>query len=258
MKRGYHVIFKLVSFFFFGLGGAVFSLVFLPLFLLFVHPAAARKRALRRWASKSFHLFTGFMSLVGVVKLDDSETEDLHRDVPSLICANHPSLLDVVFLISLIPNADCIVKAGHWKNPFLRIILSSMYIPNSLNVEDTVEACRKSLDEGNHIILFPEGTRTPPGEELPRFHRSAAQIALRTGHDIVAVKIGCSEHSGLGKGDKIWDSPPGGVIRYSLHGQGILPFESYKDMSVPVGARQLTKDLKSAIFHNHNKTEDCL
>jgi 1-acyl-sn-glycerol-3-phosphate acyltransferase len=251
VKHIYHVTFKVLSYFFFGLGGIIFSLLILPLAFLLIHPGSRRKKVLRKLTSRAFRFFVSFLVFVKIIKLDISDMSELTRKESSLICANHPSLLDVVFLISLIPNADCIVKADHWRNPFLRIMLSSMYIPNSLNVEETVDACRASLDEGNHIILFPEGTRTPPGED-PRFHRSASQIALRTGHDIVAVNIQCSDHSGLKKGDNLWDSPPGGLIHYSFDVKGILAIQNYEEMSIPMGARQLTKDLKSTIFHNHN------
>jgi 1-acyl-sn-glycerol-3-phosphate acyltransferase len=154
----------------------------------------------------------------------------------------------VVLLISLIPNADCIVKAEHWKNPLLRLILSSIYIPNSLNVVETIKACKKSLAQGNHIILFPEGTRTPKGTSNIRLHRSAAQIALRTGTDILPVQINCSEHSGLSKNDSIWDSPANGIIDYSiLVGKRIKP-QNYMDLPMAIGARRLTNKLKIAII----------
>ncbi|WP_245395071.1 hypothetical protein [methane-oxidizing endosymbiont of Gigantopelta aegis] len=34
-----------------------------------------------------------------------------------LIVANHPTLIDIVFLISRIPYACCIVKDSLWHNP---------------------------------------------------------------------------------------------------------------------------------------------
>jgi hypothetical protein len=45
--------------------------------------------------------------------------ERLQRD-GLLVLANHPTLIDVVCLISLLPNADCVVKRAVACNPFMR------------------------------------------------------------------------------------------------------------------------------------------
>jgi hypothetical protein len=37
-----------------------------------------------------------------------------------MIIANHPSLIDVVFLIGLVRQANCVVKQSLWENPFTR------------------------------------------------------------------------------------------------------------------------------------------
>jgi 1-acyl-sn-glycerol-3-phosphate acyltransferase len=35
-----------------------------------------------------------------------------------MIIANHPSLIDVVVLIGLVRDANCVVKQSLWHNPF--------------------------------------------------------------------------------------------------------------------------------------------
>ena len=55
---------------------------------------------------------------------------------------------------------------------------------------------------GGGIILFPEGTRTRPGQPL-KMQRGAAQIALRGGLAITPVHIHC-EPLGLFKGQPWW------------------------------------------------------
>ena len=92
--------------------------------------------------------------------------------------ANHPSLIDVVVLISIIPNADCVVKAHLFKNPFLRgVVKNTGYISNA-DPEGLLVDCKKSLAAGNNLIIFPEGTRTKVGQAV-KFQRGAANIALR-------------------------------------------------------------------------------
>jgi len=34
-----------------------------------------------------------------------------------LVLANHPTYIDFVVLLSLTPNANCVVKSEHWDNP---------------------------------------------------------------------------------------------------------------------------------------------
>lgn len=248
VKKAFYSFRKTFAFFWFGLGSIPFSIIVIPLATLLIHPKQRKEKFLRGLTHLGFKNYVRFLNLSGAITLIKNNTEKLKTDEPCIICANHPSLLDVVFLISMIPQADCIVKADVWKNPAIGLIVSSMFIPNSLDVETTVELCKKSLDAGNNVILFPEGTRTPIGVTHPPFKRSAAQIALRTGHDIVAVRIDCSEDSGLKKGDRFWEAPSHGVIEYKVDVKTRLKVSDYKDLPVPIAARRLTKDMESVIL----------
>ena len=56
---------------------------------------------------------------VGILTLD-VRVESINQNAPGqIIVANHPSLLDVVFLVAQLPQADCIVKREAWSNPYL-------------------------------------------------------------------------------------------------------------------------------------------
>ena len=104
-----------------------------------------------------------------------------------MIIANHPSLIDVVVLISLIPNAGCIVKRGVWRNPFMRSVVSMAgYIPNN-GADELLKDSAKVLARGNNLIIFPEGTRTVIGKDLNPFARGAANIALRVEADVLPI-----------------------------------------------------------------------
>lgn len=58
-------------------------------------------------------------------------------------------------------------------------------------------ASRQRLQQGDTILIFPEGTRTVPGEKM-QLQRGAANIAVRCGSDLRVVVIRCTEHM-LGK-----------------------------------------------------------
>ena len=72
--------------------------------------------------------------------------ERLQRD-GLLVLANHPTLIDVVCLISLLPNADCVVKRAVARNPFMRgPVRAAGYISNDDGaglVDDCVAAARR-------------------------------------------------------------------------------------------------------------------
>ena len=106
------------SYLVFGLGGLVFTILAVP--VLFCLPGGKLVRARR--AQKSLHYllraYVRMMSLLGVVSYQIEGIEKLRGS--RLILANHPSLLDVVFLIALVPNACCVVKGKLTRNFFTR------------------------------------------------------------------------------------------------------------------------------------------
>ena len=123
---------KLQTFFFFGLGSLVQASVVFP--TLFLFSGFSRKR-FSRWARYAIHIALKIL-IWQLVLLRGSKFKVEHRERlkglhSKIIIANHPSLLDVVLLFSIIPNADCIVKGALGKNRFVSGIVNSIYILNS-------------------------------------------------------------------------------------------------------------------------------
>jgi len=188
----------------FGLGALFISLTVFPVLrLVSRHPEAARRR-IQRAMQTTMWLFMELMRVLGILTY---RVEGLERlNVPGrLVVANHPTLIDVVMLVSLMPAVDCIVKRGLWRNPFLRWpVLWAGYLPNSEG-EELVEACASTLRKGNSLLVFPEGTRTVPGEPL-RMQRGAAHIALAADAELLPVTIACDPPT-LFKGNPWWRVP---------------------------------------------------
>ena len=85
--------------------------------------------------------------------------ERLQRD-GLLVLANHPTLIDVVCLISLLPNADCVVKRAVARNPFMRgPVRAAGYISND-DGAGLVDDCVAAVHAGGTLVIFPEGTRS--------------------------------------------------------------------------------------------------
>ncbi|GMO29614.1 MAG: lysophospholipid acyltransferase family protein [Termitinemataceae bacterium] len=196
------IVSKLLSFLYFGLSTLFLCIFIFPVLTVFVHPHKKFLKRSRRFVNSSFRTFTIFMNLIGCAKLETDDRNPFRNLGGKIVIANHPSLLDVVMLISLIPNADCIVNAGLMKN-IVRGVIRRLYILNSLNFDDMLAACKNTLDEGNALIIFPEGTRTPRGSDSLKFKKGAARISIASAAPIVCVHIGGTDKFGLGKGDPL-------------------------------------------------------
>lgn len=206
LNRGWRVIATAIAFSVFGLGGLLLRLVAVPLLGgCRWWSREQRARIARRGVHLSFRAFIELMRVLGILTYEVHGRQRLDRQ-GLLILANHPTLLDVVFLISLVPNADCVVKGSLAGNPFTRGALRlTDYICNDSGA-GLVEDCIASLQRGNNLIIFPEGTRTPVDGPM-KLQRGAANIAVRGPNDITPVQIRCEPRS-LTKGLPWWRVPP--------------------------------------------------
>ncbi|GGP26729.1 lysophospholipid acyltransferase family protein [Silvimonas amylolytica] len=187
----------------FGLGGLLIGLTLFPLSLLLPR-SAWREKTAKHFIRGATGLFVWLMQVTGAMSLTVHGAEKLDRE-GLLVLANHPSLIDVVILMSLIPRPDCVVKAALWRNPVTGgPVRMAGYISNATGPELVADAVG-SMERGNNLIVFPEGTRTVPGDEM-RFQRGAANIAVRGQRVITPVVITVSEQT-LTKGSK-WYRPP--------------------------------------------------
>jgi 1-acyl-sn-glycerol-3-phosphate acyltransferase len=205
LERCWRIVGTGLSFTAFGVGGLLSRVLVFPVLNLLVWERHLRTRLARQLIAFAFRAFVGFMRMLGVLRYDIHGLERLQRS-GLLILANHPTLIDTVFLMAFVRNADCIVKGRLWQNPFTRgPIRAAGYIKNA-DGNGLVESCIESLRGGSNLIVFPEGTRTPPCGDI-QFKRGASNVAVRGRRDVTPVIIRCASHT-LGKGDKWWRVPP--------------------------------------------------
>lgn len=176
-----------MSFAVFGLGALALSITILP--LLRMLPAARRHRWSRLLLQRGMRAFVGVMHRARLLTYSFEGAERLGRP-GQLIVANHPSLIDVVFLIAFTPRANCVVKHAMFRNLLTRSVVSATgYISNELTA-NMIEGAAAALDQGECLIMFPEGTRTSAGQPL-EFHRGAANVAVRAAATVTPVYIRC-------------------------------------------------------------------
>ncbi|ODS60382.1 MAG: acyltransferase [Acidovorax sp. SCN 68-22] len=188
----------------FGTGGLLLWVTVFPLLQLMVRERRQRARLARRIIRRGFCLFVALMRGSGVLSYEVRGAERLERR-SLLVLANHPSLVDVVFLMALIEGADCIVKGALAGNPFTRgPVRAAGFVCNDTG-DTLIDDCLASLREGGSLIIFPEGTRTPRSGS-PKLQRGAARVAVRGGIDVTPVRIRVSPPT-LGKGEPWWRVP---------------------------------------------------
>lgn len=228
------------SFALFGLGGLCLRVLVFPLLSCLPGDALRHRRRARRTISQLFWLFIRFMARTGVLTYQLNGVERLGRP-GQMIIANHPSLIDVVFLISLVRDANCVVKQSLWRNPFTRgPVRASQYIGNDGSA-DMLETSAQALRDGQTLIIFPEGTRTQPGQP-PAFHRGAAAIALRGASVITPVTIQVSPTT-LTKAEP-WYHIPRCRVHFQLSvGRDIDPQAFAALGPAPVASRRLNDHL---------------
>jgi len=193
-----------ISFFTFGLGGLTLRIIIFPILNMFILEPRLRIRVARNIIRLAFRGFIEFMQFLGVLRYKIVGLERLERR-GLLVLANHPTLIDTVFLMAFVKQAGCIVKSSLWRNPFTHSpVRAAGYIRNN-NGPDLINDCVAALHTGSNLIIFPEGTRTPRDGRM-KFKRGAANTAIRAICNVTPVVIRCIPLT-LSKNEKWWQVP---------------------------------------------------
>lgn len=242
LGRAWRVLATGVSFASFGVGGVILWLLVFPLLNLAVRDPARRVQAARDIVRLTFRAFVGLMRGLGVLRYELVGMERLERG-GLLILANHPTLIDTVFLMAFVRRADCIVKGALWTNPFTRgPVRAAGYINNGQGAQ-LVEDCIASLRSGNNLIVFPEGTRTPACGAIS-LQRGAANIAVRGARAVTPVVITCVPPT-LGKGEPWWQVPRR-PAQFRIEVKDDIGIDHFLDTTTSevIAARRLTDHLQ--------------
>jgi 1-acyl-sn-glycerol-3-phosphate acyltransferase len=231
-----------LSFSIFGLGGIVLTITAVPILYLLPSSERQREQRAKRLIHYAFRAFMETMKFLGIMTYHIEDIEKLNRP-GQLILANHPTLIDIVFLIGFIKQADCVVKSSLIRNPFTKgPVRAANYIANDSS-EKVMQLAAQSLQRGNSLIIFPEGTRTTQGKDL-NMQRGAANIALRCKHPIVPVILNCTP-STLTK-ELSWYQVPDKPFHISLKLNPEMSIEEFqKEPKTSLAARRLTRFLEN-------------
>lgn len=238
----------------FSIGGSLLTALVFPPLRLLPGGSTGRHRRTQSLIQGFFAMLIGLLCRLGVMRLRLHNAETLRDCGNMLVFANHPSYLDVVIMLSLMPRSSCVVNSRLWRSPFYGgVVRSAGYIRNDAP-ETLVDDCLAALQGGEPLIIFPEGTRSVPGQPL-RLRRGAAHVALRSGRDILPVLLKCDPPT-LTKGMPWYRIPPR-PFTYSLEVLTPIKIAECIDPGEPasLAARKLTAYLENHFTRELNRHE---
>ena len=119
-----------------------------------------------------------------MLKLDIENFDSLKNIKNSIIVSTHPSYIDVLILLSLIPKTTCFVAPRLTENNFFKKIVESMFLISGKPLEDLENDTKKMSEEGFNILIFPSGKRHRKGE-YPKIRKGAALNAVQIAEYLV-------------------------------------------------------------------------
>ncbi len=164
--------------------------------------------AVGQWGiSAGFRFLLGVMRCAGLARFDLTALDAL-RDEPRLVIApNHPSLIDVMLVISRLPRVTCIAKASLWDNPALGAgARLAGYIRNDASQHRLIRRAADAVAAGQQLLIFPEGTRTTAGRVGPM--KGGFALMARQGGAPVQTVLLESNTPYLRKGWPLLKQPP--------------------------------------------------
>ena len=171
----------------FGLVSLVAGLTLFPALCLPARDAETARRRAQALTHRWFGTFSRLMAALGTIRYEIHGAERL-RMPGQMIVANHPSLIDVVLLLGYLPEVDCIMKQAIFDNPFMKGPARWLgYIAQS-TPEQLFTDAHSALHRNHSVLVFPEGTRTVPGQPI-RMGHGAARLALEAKATVLPVAI---------------------------------------------------------------------
>ena len=137
---------------------------------------------------QSWQFFVWLMKKLKIIKLNVKDIEQLKSIKNSIITSTHPSFIDIVILMAIIPNSTCFVAEKLSRNPFFKGIVNLLFIVETNSIEEWLDNACQKLNDGLNVIIFPMGGRHHRGEKL-KIRRGTALIAQKSQKDIVMLSI---------------------------------------------------------------------
>ena len=168
-------------------------MIVLALLCVFWLPSRQRRLFVMPWV----RLVMWFVEHLLGIRMDLQGAQNI-PDRPCVILCKHQSAWETLALQIIFPLTSFVYKRElHWVPffgwgiklmPFVAIDRTA----GKAALKQIAERGKQRLGEGYSIVIFPEGTRVPPGEDRP-FKVGGAWLSLASGAPVVPVALNSGE-----------------------------------------------------------------
>lgn len=215
MPRFLRIFLTLSAFTLFFAGTLVLGLVLFPLlFVLALGDTERHRDRCTRFVSVGYGTFLFFLRAIGLLSIGPKVTLPPELEgKPYVMVANHPTLIDVIFLLHWCRGLTSVVKHEWYRNFFFGPALRSTHYISGPSADESrlgvespaLERMIEHVKAGHPLMMFPEGTRSKL-DRLNRMRRGPFQIAKACGVPLVRVFIAVDRPM-LKKGFPLWKVP---------------------------------------------------
>jgi 1-acyl-sn-glycerol-3-phosphate acyltransferase len=221
--------------------------LFIPAFLIWLltFPFDKRLRILHQyscfWASI-------YVTLNPLWRLKTEGREKINKGETYVMISNHQSILDILVLYSLFIHFKWVSKLENFRLPFVGWTMSlNRYIrldrSSTKSFMKMMRDSEKNLNEGNSVMIFPEGTRSLT-HDFRTFKEGAFHLALKSKKPILPIILN-------GTGDA---APKKGFVFRKNKNLRVrvldpVPYSEFANLS-PAG---LTKKMRDLMTEAHQK-----
>lgn len=117
---------------------------------------------------------------------------------PCIIMSKHQSAWETMALQKMFPPQVWVMKREIFWIPFFGWAIAAME-PIAIDrssgrkaISQIIEQGKKTLDSGKWVVIFPEGTRVPPGKK-GRYGMGGAILATKSGYPVIPVALNSGE-----------------------------------------------------------------
>src|SRR5574344_1647579 len=233
------------AFLFFGFGASILNFFVFPLIHIFIKDKKNRKYKYSDIIHSTWNIFIKFLELLTLIKVNTNDIEKLKNIKNKIIVSTHPSFVDIVILIALIPRSTCFVKKELAQNPILKNLVNSIFITNDIDLEELKMKSKEVTDLGFNLIIFPTGIRHRKNE-FPKIKKGASLISTFTDKNIVPIKV-------FSDSDFLFINQPfyaGGnrLVTFEVEVQDEINISDFYDNSEIIMKKNITKRIEHELY----------
>ena len=173
----------------------VFFVLNFGITLILLYPLFYILLSRKEWFPKAFSLMKFWARIIVYIpgiRFRVSYETPLNQDKTYVYCSNHSSYLDIVLSYCAIPYYFVFMgKQELEKAPLFNIFFREMNIlvnrKSNIGSHRSLAEAAKKIEEGNSIVLFPEGTISREAPKLRAFKNGAFKLAIEKQVPIVPI-----------------------------------------------------------------------